>query len=71
MTMKHSRGKALDSDARKIVYNVIKYFEEEKNMQAYYSYMHSNGRAALATGLSKNTITKIKKEGKLVFILSF
>lgn len=61
--MEHKRGQILHGDTRKIVYNVIKYFEEEKNMARYHALEYSNARAGMATGLSKNTITRIKKEG--------
>ncbi|CAH2217588.1 jg13518 [Pararge aegeria aegeria] len=58
------RGKVLHSDAREITYNVIKYFDEEKFMERYHPYQLSGARAAMATGLSAGTISKIKKEEK-------
>ncbi|CAG4942918.1 unnamed protein product [Parnassius apollo] len=58
------RGKILHSDARDIVYNVIKYFDEEKNLERYHPLKYSAARAAMATNLSMATISKIKKEGR-------
>ncbi|XP_049868104.1 uncharacterized protein LOC126375422 [Pectinophora gossypiella] len=65
MTTSGKRGKVLRSDARDIVYNVIKYFQEEKNLERYHPFQYANARAAMATGLSVSTIVKIKKEGQL------
>ncbi|CAG4995150.1 unnamed protein product [Parnassius apollo] len=58
-------GKILHSDASDIVYNVIKYFDEEKNLKRYHPLKYSAARAAMATNLSRATISKIKKEGQL------
>lgn len=60
------RGKIIHSDTRQIVYNVIKYFIEEKNLERYHPFEHSNARASMATGLPVSTIVKIKKEGMFV-----
>ncbi|XP_075988802.1 uncharacterized protein LOC142984840 [Anticarsia gemmatalis] len=61
----NNRGKVIRGDARAVVYKVIQYFEEEKKSKKYLPKSHSNLRAALATGLSHSTISKIRKEGKL------
>lgn len=60
------RGKILHSDAREIVYNVIKYFDEEKNLERYHPLKYSAARAAMATNLSMATISRIKKEGNYI-----
>ncbi|XP_050679965.1 uncharacterized protein LOC126975896 [Leptidea sinapis] len=61
---KSKRGRVLNGNTREIVFNVIQYFDEEKRMKRYYPLEHSHARACMATGLSKSTISKIKREGE-------
>ncbi|CAH2092047.1 unnamed protein product [Euphydryas editha] len=51
--------------ARTIVYNVVKYFEDEKcNRRSKFSFAQVNKKAAAATGVSERTINQIRKEGR-------
>ncbi|CAG5032334.1 unnamed protein product [Parnassius apollo] len=69
------RGKILQTihvhHARDIVYNVIKYFDGEKNLECYNPLKCCAARAAMAINLSMTTISKIKKEGREIEIEDF
>ena len=62
--MENKENIIIHEQARRVIYNVVKFCNEEKKEGQKISTTSATERAVASTGYSKTTICKIRKEGR-------